>query len=157
MKAVVVAAIALLVAIPCSAQEKSERKQYGEALTLDEVTPIAKILAQPEEFLGERVLIQGKVEAVCENMGCWMDIAAEGENEVIQVKVDDGVIVFPVSAKGKRARVEGLVEKLELTYEEALEAAKHRAEEQGEEFDPDSVTGPVTTYRIRGIGAIIAE
>ena len=45
---------------------------------------------------------------------------------------------------------------LKLTQEEALSAAQHKAEEQGTKFDPASVTGPVTKYRIRGIGVQIA-
>ena len=44
-----------------------------------------------------------------------------------------------------------------MSLEEALEAARHKAEEHGEEFDPSTVTGPETTYRIRGHGALIAD
>jgi hypothetical protein len=46
---------------------------------------------------------------------------------------------------------------VERTHEEAIAAAQHRAEERGEHFDPASVTGPEVTYRIRGLGAVIAE
>jgi hypothetical protein len=73
------------------------------------------------------------------------------------VKVEDGVIVFPMSARGHRAVVEGVVEEVSLTLEEAIEQAKHHAEEQGLEFDPESVTGPTTYYQLRGIGAVIEE
>jgi hypothetical protein len=86
-----------------------------------------------------------------------MDIAADGDFEKIQIKVDDGVIVFPLTARGKTARVEGTVEKVELTYEEALAQARERAEEHGEAFDPSTVTGPQTLYRIRGHGAVVSD
>ncbi len=86
-----------------------------------------------------------------------MDIASDREFEKIQVKVDDGVIVFPLTARGHQARIEGVVEVLELTEEEAVEQGQHMAEERGEEFDPSTITGPQTTYRIRGVGAIIAD
>ena len=75
--------------------------------------------------------------------------------EKIQVKVVDGEIVFPMEAKGRQARVEGVVEALKLTKEQAIALGQHRAEEHGTEFDPSSVTGPVTYYRIRGLGAEI--
>lgn len=131
---------------------------YGEALTLTEVTPVSTILDAPEAYLGQRVLVKGMVVAVCESRGCWMDIASDREFEKIQIKVDDGVIVFPLSARGKDALVEGVVEELQLTYEQALEEAKHKAEEHGTEFDPASVPeGPQTIYRIRGIGAVVAD
>lgn len=132
--------------------------EYGEPLTLTELTPVSTILEAPDAWLGKRVLVKGMVVAVCESRGCWMDIASDREFEKIQIKVDDGVIVFPLSARGKEALVEGVVEELQLTYEQALEEARHKAEEHGTEFDPASVPqGPQTVYRIRGIGAVVAD
>lgn len=130
---------------------------YGEPITLTELTPVSAILADPATYVGQRVLVEGMVVAVCEEKGCWMDIASDREFEKVQIKVDDGVIVFPLTAKGKQALVEGVVEQLELTWEQALEDARHKAEEHGTEFDPSTVTGPVTLYRIRGKGAVIAD
>ncbi len=105
--------------------------RYGEALTLEEITPVSTILDEPDGWVGRRVLVQGMVVAVCEKRGCWMDIASDREFEKIQIKVDDGVIVFPLSAKGKRALVEGVVERLDLTAEEALEDARGRPRSTG--------------------------
>ena len=135
-----------------------EGTTYGEPITLSEVTQVSSILDDPTAFIGERVLVEGMVVEVCEMRGCWMDIASDREFEKIQVKVDDGVIVFPLSARGHQALVEGVVEVLELTYEEALEQAQNQAMEHGEEFDPSSVPeGPQTIYRIRGLGAVITD
>jgi hypothetical protein len=135
-----------------------EGTTYGEPLTLTDVTPVSAILDAPETYLGERVLVRGMIVEVCEMKGCWMDIASDREFEKIQIKVDDGVIVFPLSARGKQALVEGTVEVLELTHEQAVEQAQHHAEELGEEFDPSTVPeGPQTIYRIRGIGAVVAD
>lgn len=155
MKSFFLAAVALLLVSCESAQ--FEGTHYGEAVTLTKTTQISEILDNPSDFLGERVLVEGTVVGVCENMGCWMDIASDREFEKIQIKVDDGVIIFPLSARGHEARVEGIVEELQLTEEEALEQARHMAEERNEEFDPSTITGPQTIYRIRGIGAIIAD
>jgi hypothetical protein len=130
---------------------------YGEPLTLTEITPVSAILDEPDAYLGQRVLVEGMVVEVCEMRGCWMDIASDREFEKIQIKVEDGEIVFPLTARGQTAWVEGVVEELALTYEEAVEQAKHQAEEHGEEFDPGTVTGPETIYRIRGLGALIAD
>ena len=129
---------------------------YGEPLTLSELTPVSAILDNPEAWVGQRVLIKGMVVEVCENRGCWMDFAGDRDFEKIRLKVDDGVIVFPLTARGKQALAEGVVEKVELTHEQALEQARHEAEEYGREFDSASVTGPTITYRIRGLGAVVA-
>jgi hypothetical protein len=147
----------LLFSGACQGASEEAGTLYGEPLTLEEVTPISAILGDPEAYVGDRVLVEGMVVAVCEMRGCWLDIASDREFEKIQIKVDDGEIVFPMTAQGKTALVEGVVEVLELTYEEAVEAARHKAEEHGEEFDPSTVTGPETTYRIRGHGAVITD
>ena len=153
------AVVALTACQGAPAEEAAfEGTPYGEPLTLSEVTHVSTILDNPEQYVGERVLVEGMVVAVCEMKGCWMDIASDRAYEKIQVKVDDGVIVFPVSARGRQALVEGVVEILELTEEQAIAQAQHRAEELGEEFDPSSVpSGPQTTYRIRGLGAVVAD
>lgn len=130
---------------------------YGEEVTLTERTEISDILANPESFVGERVLIQGTVVEVCTGMGCWMDITTDNEDEKIQIKVEDGVIVFPVSARGKKALVEGVVESLDQTAEQAKAHAEHMAEDKGIAFDSTAVFEPGKTYRIRGKGAVIAE
>jgi hypothetical protein len=132
-----------------------EGEPYGEPLTLTSLTAVPDIVAAPQQFIGERVLIEGLIVDVCDNQGCWMDI--ESGDAQIQVKVDDGVIVFPMSAKGRTALVEGLVEQRDLTSEQAFAAAAHRAEERGEAFDSTAVFAATTIYRIRGLGALIRD
>lgn len=137
----------------CQSNPRFEGEPYGEPLTLSEVTPISDILAAPQQFVGQRVLVEGEVIDVCENQGCWMQLQAGGGE--IQVKVDDGVIVFPTSARGRKAVVEGTVEERSLTAQQAFEAAAHRAEEQKVPFDSTRVYNDTTIYRIRGLGALI--
>lgn len=146
-----------LAACTAEAPPAHEGTPYGEPLTLSEVTPVSAIMETPAEFVGRRVLVEGMVVAVCEMRGCWLDIASDRAYEKVQVKVDDGVITFPMSAKGHTALVEGVVEELQLTQEQALAAAEMTAKERGETFDPATVTGPETIYRIRGIGAVIRD
>ncbi len=133
----------------------SQTDKYGKELSLTEKTSISKILSQPEEFIGKTVLVEGEVLDVCSMAGCWMELKSDAENQKIKIKVKDGDIVFPVEAKGKSALVEGTVYKIELTKEEALEYYEHVATEQGKEFNAAAVTGPVTLYQIKGIGAEI--
>jgi hypothetical protein len=131
--------------------------QYGEELTLTETTSVSAILGDPEAYIGEQVLVEGTVVDVCEMRGCWLAVAGENDGEQLRVKVEDGVIVFPMTARGLHARVEGIVEKLEYTMEEALERARHEAEEHGTEFDPSTVTGPEVSYQLKGLGALIGD
>jgi len=134
-----------------------DKDKFGKEITLTEKINISSILAEPETFLDKTVLVEGEVLDVCSKAGCWMDLQSDVVGEKIKIKVKDGEIVFPVEAKGKNALVEGKVYKLDLTQEEAISYYKHIAEENGKEFDAATVTGPVTLYQIKGIGAEIEK
>jgi hypothetical protein len=133
----------------------AQENKLGEIITLTEKTDISSILENPEEFLGKKVLVEGEIVEVCQAAGCWMDIKSQDPNEKIRIKVKDGVIVFPVESIGSKAIVEGEVYKIELDEEEAKIYFEHMAEDAGVEFDESTVTGPVTLYQIKGIGAEI--
>ena len=133
----------------------SAELQLGAPITLTEATKVSEINAHPEKYAGKKVLIEGVIINVCAARGCWMDIASDVPFEKIQVKVVDGEIVFPMEAKGRTAQVEGIAEEIKLSKEQAVAMGKHRAEEQGTSFDPASITGPVSFFRIRGLGAVI--
>ena len=135
--------------------EPGDKDKFGKEITLTEKTKISSILAEPESYLDKTVLVEGEVLDVCSKAGCWMDLKSDVNGEKIKIKVKDGEIIFPVEAKGKNALVEGKVYKLDLTQEEAISYYKHIAEENGKEFDAATVTGPITIYQIKGIGAEI--
>lgn len=147
--------LAILLVLPLPGRVLAEEIKLGEPLTLTEVTKISEINKNSAKYVGKRVLIEGMVINVCAARGCWMDISSDVPFEKIQIKVVDGEIVFPLEAKGKTARVEGIAEELKLSQEEAVELARHQAMESGGTFDPASITGPVNYLRVRGLGAVI--
>ncbi len=130
-------------------------KSFGKPLTLKDTTLISHILDNPEKFVGQKVLVKGRIVDVCKKRGCWMEIASDREFQTIRVKVKDGEIVFPLEARGREALVEGIVEKLVISKEDLIKALKHHAEEQGEPFDSTQVTEGKTIYRLKGLGAKI--
>jgi len=85
-------------------------KPYGKPLTLKEATPISTILAHPAAWTGKRVQVKGMVVEVCAKRGCWMEIASDKKFQSLRFKVDDGVIVIPVDAKGSQAVAGGVVQ-----------------------------------------------
>jgi len=133
------------------------QKEYGKKITLKEKTKISTILQTPEKFVGKKVLVQGTILAVCEKRGCWMELASDKESQKIKIKVKDGEIVFPLTGVGKKAVVEGEVQKISLTKEDLIKQGKHEAEENKTKFDPSSVKGPLTYYQIKGLGAVITD
>lgn len=128
---------------------------YGKPLTVKETTKVSDILAKPEQFDGKRVKIEGPVVDVCQMRGCWIKIGGDRDFESLTFKVDDGVIVFPMSARGKTALVEGVVSVTTQSVEEQKKHGEHMAKEQGKAFDPASVKGPKTVILLKGEGAEI--
>lgn len=128
---------------------------YGGGVTLAETTSIGKILAEPDLYVGRPVRIEGQVTDVCPMKGCWMEIS-EPEGDRLRIKVDDGVIVFPRTAKGKMAVAEGVLEKIPMDREEYVRWMSHIAHEKGETFDESKVgEGPFHVLELRGLGARI--
>jgi gamma-glutamylcyclotransferase (GGCT)/AIG2-like uncharacterized protein YtfP len=156
MKKLLVAALAILLCGILIAQT-DEVNKLGAEITLAEKTNISDILSSPEDFLDKKVLVEGEVLDVCQKMGCWMELQSDIEGEKIKIKVKDGEIIFPVEAKGQTALVKGTVYKIELTQEEATEYLEHVAKEQNQEFNSSTVTGPMTIYQIKGLGAEIYD
>lgn len=130
-------------------------KDYGKPLRLTEQTKISTILDNPDTFIGKRVQVSGMIIEVCATRGCWVYLSSDRPYEKIQIKVLDGEIVFPMSASGRQATVEGTVEQLAMSKEKVIEYKRHLAEEQGKSFDPSTVTGDEKIIRIHALGAVI--
>lgn len=145
----------LFVCFTLSSTFAGDVNKYGKKMTLKEKTKVSDILANPKEFVGKKVLVEGTVVDVCEKRGCWIELSSDKPFQKIKVKVNDGEIVFPMEEKGKTALVEGEVYEIKMTKEQAIERAKHEAEEHGTKFNEKEITGPVTYYQIKGIGAVI--
>jgi hypothetical protein len=143
MKSFAAAALVAL-AVPVLADEA----KLGAGVTLDRATPIAALVDHPEEYVGKKVRVDGFATAVCQEMGCWMAVAADEKAgaPTVRIKVEDGVIVFPASARGKRVSAEGVFEAIAPTDPHGNEAAGEHAKK-----DPKAST----KYQIKGTGALI--
>ena len=145
--------LVILVATATFAGEAPE--VYGEGITDRETIPISVLMTDADDYVDKTVRVEGVITGVCQKAGCWMTLSNSGGHDEIKIKVDDGVIVFPAEAKGRRAIAEGRFVKIEMTIDETIAYKQHHADEQGEPFDPDSVTEAMTYYQIRGTGAEI--
>jgi hypothetical protein len=138
----VFAAVVLALLFPIAAEET----KLGTGVTLKNSTPIPAVTAKPADFVGKTIRVDGVATAVCTHMGCWMAVAPEGQPDAptVRLKVEDGVIVFPASAKGRKVSAEGVFE--EVTGEENKEAAGEHAKK-----DPTASK----QYQIKATGAVI--
>jgi hypothetical protein len=138
--------VAVLVVVSASTAEETK---LGTGVTLEKATPIASLTTKPEEFVGKTIRIDGVATAVCTSMGCWMAVAPADApaSPTVRLKVEDGVIVFPISAKGKRVSAQGVFE--------AIGGDAHGKEAAGEHAKHD--TKASKDYQIKATGAIVRE
>jgi len=135
--------------------DEAKPTTYGAGLGDAKLVPLAKLLSEPQAFVGQRVRVEGRITDVCPARGCWIEIADGDGKQTMRFKVKDGEIVFPVAIKGHPVTAEGVFRKIELDAEQALSHRRHLAEERGEKFDPTRETGPLVLYEIEGLGAIV--
>jgi hypothetical protein len=163
MRLILLVGIALLAApaaaAASAAADSCAKTRYGTGITLAESTPVATLLDHADEHVGRAVRIEGVVADVCAAAGCWLEIRAGEGERTLRVKVKDGEIVFPTSARGHQATAEGTFEARELDRAAYVRWAKHLAEEQGRPFDEAAIVGegPFHLYQVAGRGAEICQ
>jgi hypothetical protein len=138
-----IAIATLALALPAFAEET----KLGAGVALKDATPIGEVVARPKDFIGRTIRVDGIATAVCTHMGCWMAVAPEGDEKsaTVRVKVDDGVIVFPVTAKRKKVSAEGVFE--------AVGASGEAKEAAGEHARHDAKASQ--QYHLKATGAVI--
>ena len=106
-----IAALMLLIGaasmIGCSA---GGPRDYGKAVTLEEVTSISDILNDPEAYHDKVVRVEGKVTEVCQQMGCWFKIADGSQQIMIDLEMRPDSYTIPKRSKGKQTVVQGRVQ-----------------------------------------------
>ena len=141
MRTLFAGAAAVVLAVTLVAAEENPATKYGAGVALTTSTAIAELAASPDQFVGKTVRVDGVVDAVCENMGCWMQLKDATSGKTVRIKVDDGVIVFPVTAKGKKASAEGVFEKVDTAAEAAHHAEMEKAEAAAKPAAPKADAG----------------
>jgi hypothetical protein len=144
----------LLVAMTAISLVSAADLKLGKPLAAGSPIALATLLSHSEEYAGKTVQVKGKIAAVCQEMGCWMDLVNDA-GQKIRIKVNDGEIEFPKESSGKTAIAEGKFTKVVLTRDEAVAQAKEAAQDSGKNFDPASIKSGTSFYQIQGTGAVI--
>lgn len=128
---------------------------FGKKVSKEELTPISELLSNVEKFDKKEVTIKGMVTNVCSMRGCWMEFASDKEYQTLRIKVRDGDMVFPLSAKGKMGYAKGTLHSTTFSKEQLVSFAKKRAEKSGKPADLSKITGPKTYYQFVPVGVSI--
>src|ERR1043166_4406250 len=92
----------------------------GAAISKDaKPTPLADVLAAPDKYQKDAVLVEGVIENVCQMKGCWMQLTPEAGKPGVRVTFKDYGFFVPTDSKGLKARAEGVTKVKTLTKAEA--------------------------------------
>ena len=134
---------------------------YGDDFNYDSIQSIPYLINNANQFLDKQIVTEGKIVDVCPMKGCWIEIKDSDSDQIIRVKVQDDVIIFPQDSKEKKVIVNGVFTKIEFTEDQAIKWKIHLAEEKGLKLEESDVTldsSDLIEYRIKGLGAkIITE
>lgn len=108
----------------------------GTAISTDTKTvALTDVLADPQRYTKDAIVIEGRVEAACQNKGCWMQIVPEDGKPGLRVTFKDYGFFVPKDSQGMTARMEGVVTVKTLSKDEADhlsgEGVKLRRNEDG--------------------------
>ncbi len=115
-----------------------DKKKFGGAITETTNTSLDALVREPERFATKTVRTEGKVSAVCQHQGCWMEIADDAGKA--HIKMAGHAFTVPRDVAGHHAVIQGKViapDKDHCTEEAAEQTgsvAKVEIEASGVEF-----------------------
>ena len=128
---------------------------YGDKITADGAISYDELLAKLETTDSlNNVKVTGKIDAVCQAKGCWMNVvsATDKSQESMFVKFKDYGFFMPFDASGSTAIMEGKA----YTEETSVEELRHYAEDEGKSAEEiAAITEPVTELKFMAHGVII--
>jgi hypothetical protein len=156
MKKIIFFALSIWIFAACSpsAGKKIEGKNFGEAISAKGAISYDELLARLEKSEKvENVKVEGKVEAVCQQKGCWMTIVSQdASKEKMFVKFKDYAFFMPLDLAGKTVVMQGAAFK-EVTPVDEL---KHYAEDAGKsEAEIAAITQPKVELKFMANGVVI--
>lgn len=127
------------------------KTKFGAELTLKE-TPIT-VDEAIEKFKSKNekgsVLVEAKIDKVCQKKGCWMTL--KGKSNEMRVIFKDYGFFVPTTIAGKSVLVEGTMKEEKLTLEET----KHFVADEG--GDPSKVTEARSDYQFVATGVVVKK
>ncbi|MEZ4297056.1 MAG: DUF4920 domain-containing protein [Polyangiaceae bacterium] len=84
-----------------------DKTKFGQPITESTTTPLPAIVKDPSGFSNKTVRTEGMVSAVCQSMGCWMQIADTSGKA--HIKMAGHSFFVPKESSGHRAVVQGKV------------------------------------------------
>ena len=92
------------------------------------VVALATVVKDPAQYKGKPFVTSGTVTAVCQSMGCWMEI--KDDTSEAHIKMAGEKFFVPKTSAGHKARVQGTL--VDVAGED-VECAKEASEQTGKQ------------------------
>ncbi|HYI10539.1 MAG TPA: DUF4920 domain-containing protein [Thermoanaerobaculia bacterium] len=124
----------------------------GAAIPSDAKTvALADVLASPDAYTKEPVVVEGVIATSCTRKGCWMQLVPAEDAQGVRVTFKDYKFFIPLQSKGMKARAEGVAVVKTLSKREAdhleEEGAKLTRKENGTALEVSFVANGVELRR----------
>ena len=148
MKKTTIAAVILLVATTTFAADVVRR---GAPVSSSKPVALTTVLESPRAYTKDAVVVEGVIEKSCTAQGCWMELAPAAGKKTVRVTFKDEKFFIPLTAKGMKARAEGVTEIKTLSKAEADHLAGEGATlKRNEDGTADEVSFVATGVELTG-------
>jgi len=132
-------------------EAKAGPQYFGEKITADGAKPTDSLKNMMGDQKEMTCKLTGKIEAVCQKKGCWMELK-NADNSTIRVTFKDYAFFMPKDCSGKTAIVEGIAKVDETSVADLKEYAKDNGDKQEA---IDAITEPKKELVFEAKGVIL--
>ncbi|MEM9822768.1 MAG: DUF4920 domain-containing protein, partial [Bacteroidota bacterium] len=136
------------------AEEPAQTNQFfGAKINLDQAISYEDLLQKMEGSDSLSIKVKGRVSAVCQKKGCWMNIVSDQEgNPDMFVKFKDYGFFMPLDIAGREVVMDGYAFK-EVT---SVEELRHYAEDDKKSKEEiEAITEPEEELKFMASGVIL--
>ncbi len=134
-----------------TAEAKAAPQYFGEKITADGAKPTDSLVTMMGDQKEMACKLTGKIEAVCQKKGCWMELK-NADNSTMRVTFKDYAFFMPKDCSGKTAIVEGIAKVDETSVADLKEYAKDNGDKQEA---IDAITEPKKELVFEAKGVIL--
>ena len=156
MKHLIMSLLALAMVFSTAYAQEAESNTFGEAFEAKKVMKYDKFIKKMSKKGGlEEVVVKGKVEAVCQMKGCWMNIVSDkNTDDATFVKFQDYGFFVPKDISGRTVIMKGNAY-METT---SVEELRHMAEDAGKSKEEiAAITAPKEELKFMATGVILMD
>jgi len=122
---------------------------YGAGVPPEQPLSLESLLAQPERYVGQTLVLEAEVDECCQEKGCWMTLTHAGQT--VRVTFKDYGFFVPRDTPGRTVRLQGVFEQRLVPESQQ----KHWLEDAGRPEEAAAVHGDTRTYVIVASGVLI--